>query len=143
MSTNVCESAHARLHNVVKKSSHRALPRITFAGQQIMLNSSFGLQKASLDCVLGTMSTLAQKHLADKQKDSLRVAKRTHVHQTNIFDGTRLKRSSDANVLDRRPSGPQRQPLVSDANQGPGAYLGGGRATDIVDEELDEESEQE
>ena len=142
VTTNVCESAHARLHTVVKKSSHRGLPRITFAGQQIMLNSSFGHQKASLDCVLGTMSTLARKHLADKQKDSLRVAKRTHVHQTNIFDGSRLKRSSNANVLDRRAPGLQCEPLDSDANRIRSAYIGGGQAVDFVDE-LESESEQE
>ena len=29
VTTNVCESAHARLHTVVKKSSYRGLPRIT------------------------------------------------------------------------------------------------------------------
>ena len=104
-----------------------------------MLNSSLGYQKASLDCVLGTCSTLARKHLADKQKDSLRVAKRTHVHQTNIFDGTRLKRSSDANVLDRRRPGPQRMAPNPSADRS--AYVGDGQA-DMVDES-ESESEQE
>ena len=107
-----------------------------------MLNSSFGLQNASLDCVLGTMSTLTRKHLANKQKDSLRVAKRRHDHQTNVFDGSRRKISTDANVFDWRVPGPQREPLVSDQNQRPGAYVGGGRAAGIeVDEDLDLDSD--
>ena len=91
-----------------------------------MLNSSLGHQKASLDCVLGTRSTLAKMHLAEKQRESLRVAQRTHVHQTNVFDGSRLKRSSDANVLDRRVPGPQREPLIPSTETN--AYVGGGEA---------------
>ena len=76
--------------------------------------------------MLGTCSTLAKKHLADKQKDSLRVARRTHVHQTNTFDGSRLKRSSNANVLDRRAPGPRREPLNPSTD--PSAYVGDGQA---------------
>ena len=77
--------------------------------------------------------------MADKQKDSLRVAKRTHVHQTNIFDGSRLKRSSNANVLDRRRPGPQR--MHPEPSLVPSAYVGDGQA-DMVDES-ESESEQE
>ena len=98
VTTNLSESAHARLHAIAKKSSHRALARLKFAGHQIMLNSSLGHQKASLDCVLGTRSTLAKMHLAEKQRESLCVAQRTHVYQTNTFDGSRLKRSSNGGL---------------------------------------------
>ena len=76
--------------------------------------------------MLGTCSTLAKKHLADKHKDSLHVAQRAHVHQTNTFDGSRLKRSSNANVLDRRAPGPQREPLIPSTEAS--AYVGVGEA---------------
>ena len=122
VTTNLSESAHARLHAIAKKSSHRGLQRLMFAGHQIMLNSSLGHQKASLDCVLGTRSALAKLHLDNKQKESLRVAQRTHVHQANVFDGTRLKRSSNANVLDSRVPGPQPEPLIPSRERS--AYVG-------------------
>ena len=125
VTTNLSESAHARLHTIAKKSSHRGLQRLMFAGQQIMLNSSLGHQKASLDCVLGTRSVLAKLHLHNKQKESLRVAQRTHVDTANVFDGTRLKRSSNANVLDRRVPGPQREPLIPSSERS--AYVGNGQ----------------
>ena len=73
-------------------------------------------------------SALAKRHLAEKQRESLRAAERTHCHQTKVWDGSRLKVSTNPNVLDRRVPGPQRQPLIPSTEGS--AYVGGGEADD-------------
>ena len=70
--------------------------------------------------------SLIKHALLNKQKESLRVASRIHVHQDNCKDGTRLKVSTDANVLARRAAVPQRQDLIPSTEDDP--YVGGGQA---------------
>ena len=74
VTTNVNESMHARFHLMASKAKHHALDRLMFAGQQVMLNSNFGLQRTNLDCVFGTRSNLAEYDLGISQRQSHRVA---------------------------------------------------------------------
>ena len=97
-----------------------------FAGQQVMLTSNLSHQKSNLECVLGTRSVWAKCDLDNKQKESHCVAERTHVASAKVQDGTRLKRSTNANVMDRRVAGPQHRPLNPSSERS--AYVGGGQA---------------
>ena len=113
-----------------------------------MLNSCFGYQKASLDNVLGLMGNLTRKRLAYKDVESLRVAQRRHVHETNIFDGTRLKKSTNQLVFDWRTPRPRRMPLLHPDDPESGAYVGGGQAAlieenDELDLDLDSDMDEE
>ena len=91
-----------------------------------MLNSNFGLQKANLDCVFGTRSTVAEHALDISQRQSHRVAERVHVASATVMDGTRLKRSTNPNTKDRRRPGPERLPPATSSARC--AYVGGGQA---------------
>ena len=112
-----------------------------------MLNSCFGYQKASLDNVLGLMGNLTRERLAYKDVESLRVAQRRHVHETNIFDGTRLKKSTNELVFDWRTPRPRRMRLL-DPDDPESAYVGGGQAAlieenDELDLDLDSDMDEE
>ena len=91
-----------------------------------MLTSALGHLGANLDGVFGTRSELSKHALLNKQKESLRVASRSHVHQDNCKDGTRIKVSTDANVLARRAAVPQREALIPSTEGS--SYVGDGHA---------------
>ena len=126
VTTNANESMHARFHLMASKAKHHDLARLQFAGDQVMLNSNFGLQNANLDSVFGTRSTVAEHDLAVSQRQSHRVAERRHVHSVTVMDGTRLKRSTNPDTKDKRRPGPERLPPAKSRQKS--AYVGGGQA---------------
>ena len=58
VSTNQNESMHQRLHTIVNKNKKHGLQRILFAAKQVMLNSNFGHEAASMANVFGTLITI-------------------------------------------------------------------------------------
>ena len=124
VTTNVNESAHARLHLITKKSSHHSKKRITFAAERVMLDSNFGHLKSSLDCVFGTLSDWAKRDMTNAQKKTLSNAKRRHIHSTQHMDGTRRKESTEQR---RNMNNFQPQERLNPDDQ-PSAYTGDGQA---------------
>ena len=125
VTTNMCESIHARLVDIVSKDKAHSLARIMFAAKQVMLTSVLGLLKSNLDCVFGTISNLAEHDTVISQRHCHRVARRRHVTSSTVKDGTRRKVSSVL-TSDRRKSRPLPETLVPSGAKC--SYVGGGLA---------------
>ena len=94
-----------------------------------MLTSALGHLRANLDGVFGTRSERIVHDLNNKQRESERVASRKHQLDVKCHDGTRLKVSTDPNVLARPAAAPRRQDLIPSTEDD--SYVGGGEA-DLV-----------
>ena len=100
-----------------------------------MLTSALGHLGANLDGVFGTRSERIVHELDNKQKESVRVATRRHQLDASCHDGTRLKVSTDPNVLARPAAAPRRQDLIPSTEDD--SYVGGGEADLVADLQAD------